>query len=58
MARDGVSWADIARGLKHADLSVLERSGLDPTYESVLKSIAASVDHLQKTKPETGRALS
>src|SRR5262249_48356962 len=39
----------------HADLSLLKYSGLDPTYESVLKSIAASVDHLQRTEPETAR---
>jgi hypothetical protein len=55
MARDRVSWADIASGLRHADLSFLRRSGLDPVYESVLKSIAASVDHLRRTEPRLGQ---
>src|SRR5262249_13011395 len=36
-ARDSAPWADIASGLRHADLSFLRRRGLDPTYESVLK---------------------
>jgi WD40 repeat protein len=55
MARDGASWTDIASALSHADLSFLESSGLDPTYESVLKSIAASVKHLETARPELAR---
>jgi hypothetical protein len=55
MARDAASWADIAAGLRNADLSFLRRRGLDPTYESVLKSLAASVHHLDATEPETAR---
>jgi WD40 repeat protein len=55
MARDGASWADIASGLRQADLSFLRRRGIDPTYESVLKSIAASVNYLDATEPETAR---
>src|SRR5262249_55331578 len=39
LARDGASWADIAGGLRSADLSFLRRRGLDPTYDSVLKSL-------------------
>ena len=55
MARDGASWTDIASGLSHADLSCLEPRGLDQTYESVLKSIDASVNHLNASKPQTAQ---
>jgi WD40 repeat protein len=54
-ARERVSWTEITSRLRRADLSFLKRRGLDPTYESVLRSIAASVNHLSDTETETAR---
>ncbi len=52
MAREGASWADIAAGLEQADLSFLDTTGLDPVFQSVLKSIDASVKRLEANQPE------
>jgi len=54
-AREGAAWKQIAAGLKRADLSSLKRRGLDPAYDSVLSSIAASVDYMEQTEPELAR---
>ncbi|HEX8199143.1 MAG TPA: NB-ARC domain-containing protein [Isosphaeraceae bacterium] len=52
LARDGAAWDAIAAGLQAADLRFLKRRGIDPQYETVLKSIQASVEFLAATDPE------
>jgi WD40 repeat protein len=52
MARDGASWSHIAGRLRDADLSFLKRRGLHPKFESVLKCLAVSVEHLKDDEPE------
>jgi WD40 repeat protein len=51
IAAGGVSWVSIAIGLKSADISFLKQEGIDPEYESVLRSIQASIDFLCQTDP-------
>ena len=52
MARDGAAWNAIATGLKAADIGFLKRRGIDPYYETVLKSIQASMNFLSEADPE------
>jgi hypothetical protein len=49
MARDGMTWDDIVVELRTAEVISRERPGIDPQYETILKSIQASVSSLAKT---------
>jgi WD40 repeat protein len=46
LARDGLAWTDIFCALKSARLDFLKRRGVDPKYQSVLRSVEASVSFL------------
>jgi WD40 repeat protein len=55
MARDGISWDDLADALKAADLGFLDRAIIDYTYETVLRSLKVSVDFLATTDPPAAK---
>ncbi len=50
MARDGIPWADIAFELRTTEVLSRSRPGIDPHYETILKSIQASVNFLAKAE--------
>jgi hypothetical protein len=56
-AADGLSWADIAETLRQTDLDFLERTFPDYPYPSILRSLNASMEILERQDPLAARCF-